>query len=534
MRLSSIRCISLAVLMLATTPVVMRADFIVAPGWDLWVTDPGATKLGGAAFEGVPLGEFNFEDSVGVQDVGNTDTIIRRLEPAVVGGPGETATMPIEMVALQLRSVEPIDLFPGNQPPEGPDQCPPGVYYATLQTDNPSRGSLNVTFDNMDGGTYDSQLNVNFDLRFGALDGSVCLAETLDLSLDPPGPWRRIAPTGSVKIKGVNHQLKPDMSIDQDFWPGHPPKDPRVYNAPPPCQPHGETGMFDATHCITTTMKPPKAIKWSQPPEFGLGENIPSDFDWRDVMHKLSEQTVANAVIADDFRSDGRPIQGVRWWGSYPDHLLQPQRRADGSFRAVTEDAFVISFFRDVPDPDGPGPGFSRPGELVGTYVAPISHVKLQPTEIIGWDWKEVWEYKVHLEGLHADHLVPGLSEADQFLEKEGEIYWISIAAENGHFFDKENWKFFDNGDPQFPDPSKDPQFLQHFWGWHTSPAAFNDSAVFGNLLMPAEDWVYGYWSPVNAQHFDNNMAFELLTPEPSTSVLLVVGLMVTILRKRR
>ena len=44
-----------------------------------------------------------------------------------------------------------------------------------------------------------------------------------------------------------------------------------------------------------------------------LGEDIESNIDWVDME--------PNVVVADDFTSDGRPITGVRWWGSV---LKQP------------------------------------------------------------------------------------------------------------------------------------------------------------------------------------------------------------------
>jgi hypothetical protein len=56
--------------------------------------------------------------------------------------------------------------------------------------------------------------------------------------------------------------------------------------------------------------------KWRQrphPPDEGF--NVPSWLDWL---------TMLNEVVADDFRSDGRPITHVRWWGSYIDPLFEP------------------------------------------------------------------------------------------------------------------------------------------------------------------------------------------------------------------
>src|SRR6185503_3828341 len=66
---------------------------------------------------------------------------------------------------------------------------------------------------------------------------------------------------------------------------------------------------------------PCKVAKWSQPPGFlvfpaapqGHGADRPSDIDWVSLMEPGS--TIGpNMVVAEDFRSDGRPILCVRWW----------------------------------------------------------------------------------------------------------------------------------------------------------------------------------------------------------------------------
>ncbi|MCH8991517.1 MAG: hypothetical protein IIA44_07175, partial [Acidobacteria bacterium] len=68
--------------------------------------------------------------------------------------------------------------------------------------------------------------------------------------------------------------------------------------------------------------------KWSQPP-VGEGEDIPSNIDWDDLD--------PNIVVADDFTSDGRPINAVRWWGSKlgpicgDNEVNQPGEECDGA-----------------------------------------------------------------------------------------------------------------------------------------------------------------------------------------------------------
>ncbi len=256
--------------------------------------------------------------------------------------------------------------------------------------------------------------------------------------------------------------------------------------------------------------------KWSQRPQNMLGENVPSDIDWREVMQPTPEDTAPNWNVADDFRSDGRPITAVRWWGSYFQPAIQP------------EDGFIISFFGDIPADENPD-GLSRPGELLGTYVAPIAAVEKSPTGMIGSDMHDIWEYEVQLESTLLEH-PSAIALPEEFQEVASELYWISITAENGHEIDMATWETFDTGEPVLP---------FHYWGWHTSPDEFNDEPLMTMLSMPATgDWVYGPWEPFERFHGAREMAFELLTPvpEPSTVTLLLLGAVIGFgsRRKRR
>jgi len=269
--------------------------------------------------------------------------------------------------------------------------------------------------------------------------------------------------------------------------------------------------------------------KWSQLPQPDFGENVWSDVDWRNVPQQPPFPTTGfhpNWVIGDDFISNGLPILTVRWWGSYINPGIQPVLNPDsGAFEfgaATIEDGFVLSFHSDIPAGTEEIP-FSRPGDLLGTYVAPLDKIRIRDMGFQGWDGHNVWQYEVDLMDTHLDHAIPGLSEPNEFLEIAGEIYWLTIQAENGHEFDPATWQAFDNGDP-FPE-TEHPE--NHWWGWHTSPDFFNDVPVMGHLYMPSEvDWLYGDWIPAELQHNTADMAFELLTvPEPSAGLLGILAL---------
>jgi hypothetical protein len=187
-------------------PSISMADYYIEAGYDLLETRPGTT-FAGFPFEGVDILTYDF--SSGSVFVGTTDTIVRRLGVVDTGGgPGAAPPVDIEIVSLQLKSVEPIDLGAGL-----------GYYYATEQARRMggaiSTGTLSYIFnddhttppaDPVGTGTMNLDVDVHFDLRLGALDGPVVFSGKLDMTAGGV-PWDHLAGVGAVKIPGVNFEL---------------------------------------------------------------------------------------------------------------------------------------------------------------------------------------------------------------------------------------------------------------------------------------------------------------------------------------
>jgi len=145
-------------------------------------------------FEGVPLNNYNFGGSIGLHNVGNTDTIMQRM-----GSSGNGQTVPLQMNALQVQSLAPV---------EGTDEYD----YLNLDSGNPSTGTMTINAD----GTYTSTLDVYFDIRFGSLSGPI--ESTGELTLNASGNWSPNAPPGALLIPGVNYDLN-GVDTSGDFWP---------------------------------------------------------------------------------------------------------------------------------------------------------------------------------------------------------------------------------------------------------------------------------------------------------------------------
>jgi hypothetical protein len=200
--------LSMAVVALTilAAPAAGIASGIVNPGFDLLHTEPG-TSVGGVPFTGVPLGSFDFGG--GAVPTGNADTIVERLAAATA--PGPPPAVPIELVALQLMSVVPVDFGLGV-----------GFYFVTLQSARggpASTGTMGITFgpEGVPHGTFDSFFDVFFDIRLGSLDGPIALSNNAPLT-SVGAPWAHFPPSGAVEIPGVNTLLN-GLDRESDFFP---------------------------------------------------------------------------------------------------------------------------------------------------------------------------------------------------------------------------------------------------------------------------------------------------------------------------
>ena len=129
-------------------PFTIPADFF-DPGSDIFT--------GNVPLEGVPLGSSPECPPV---DLGRTDTIVKRLADASLPAVGSSDVIPIELVALQLRSVSPITVTYSGINDELWD------IEITISPTTPSQGTMTITHSLPDGGTFDSQLQVFPLLRF--------------------------------------------------------------------------------------------------------------------------------------------------------------------------------------------------------------------------------------------------------------------------------------------------------------------------------------------------------------------------------
>jgi len=229
-----------------------------------------------------------------------------------------------------------------------------------------------------------------------------------------------------------------------------------------------------------------KTDKFSQPPD-DTGEDAASNIDWTDMS--------PNVVLADDFVSDGRPITGVRWWGS---NLALP-----------LPDGWLISFH----EPLTTG---GSPETPLGLYFCDTNVVIQTPTAYASCDAEPVIEYEVQIEDcclIHSNSDSRSGSfpaQADGFFEQICLAYDLDVQAFVGYTY------VVSGGCVQTPtlNSATDP-----FWGWHTTGVESGlRPALQSSVSMSGSNWLYGPWTPLVPSCGAPNMAFELLTDQPQSA----------------
>ena len=232
-----------------------------------------------------------------------------------------------------------------------------------------------------------------------------------------------------------------------------------------------------------------------------------------------------NKVVADDFQSDGRPINVVHWWGSYLDYHYSPDF---GPEEPYVIDGWFVSFHHDqVQNPGCPPDLMADPHPtVVGVYFCPTEAVEIIPTGYDDCLDHRVYEYKADLSCccLLCSEFDPRTgtyaAQPEAFYEEEDLWYWLDIQAVVGVTW-YPPWCDYEDRILTGHIPS-DLTADRHFWGWHTSPDENRYDACTGKIFdwtpYPPNCWDYGAWDvpwwQCDTPEQPINMAFELLTAQ--------------------
>ncbi len=163
----------------------------IAMGSDYFVTLPGAAQNFGPGIGIVPLVGRPFGGPLG-----NTDTIVARKADALIPLPNGSATIPIAVTDLSLKSANPVAVF--------------GSFFdvfVSLNPSLPSTGSMTINEVGGTGGTFSSNLLVNFVATFlkKSGPGPASFQVKNSLRLDNPGAlWGFTPLPNSVFVDGLD------------------------------------------------------------------------------------------------------------------------------------------------------------------------------------------------------------------------------------------------------------------------------------------------------------------------------------------
>jgi hypothetical protein len=278
----------------------------VMPGIDLWTTPGGGTAFwdfsavpvpadffgpGSDPFDGVIALRGAPLPNLGGPSIFPADTVVERLQPAILPTVGSSDTVDIEMLALRLGGTDPIEVtYNGGTSSDSWD-----VHVALSSSYSQTTGTMTIRHECAAGGTFDSALPVQPKFTFIHQSG------TMTATLDHPaytrvftvtnGRWVH-SPDASFNVVKVAAGAVTDGDADGSPDPPLPPTS--NFSAgiwPLPCQAGAPTTLqlMRLTPQTSTLAAHGVIIAFSGPPTDTDSDSVPD--------------------IADNCRTDSNPLQ---------------------------------------------------------------------------------------------------------------------------------------------------------------------------------------------------------------------------------
>jgi hypothetical protein len=176
-------------------------------------------------FRGYPLRKFHHKGNE--FHIGYTDTVVERKKDVEIKGQGQSGETPIELVALSLRSAEPLEVQVGND-------VQLWDVRVSVSRKKPSTGSMTITLNNENGGVFDSVLNIyphfvferqsdgeERQLDIGAMEVPSQkreLASTLNTLRAMEVPWQTSAPKTALAIPKLTNNFVALSIAHHQHW----------------------------------------------------------------------------------------------------------------------------------------------------------------------------------------------------------------------------------------------------------------------------------------------------------------------------
>lgn len=201
-------------------------------------------------------------------------------------------------------------------------------------------------------------------------------------------------------------------------------------------------------------------------------------------------------VLADDWQcSETGPVSDVHLWGSW--------EFGQGEASLITR--IHLSIHSNIPE-TATG-GFSMPGDLLWErdfFTGEFTMIDPYGTGDQGWYDPNTGEFRPSDHDLF--NQINFVDIRDPFIQTQGEIYWLDVSVETV----TESIK----------------------WGWKTTQDHFMDDAVWADVID--DPGGITQWQELRDPTDESlDLAF-VITPEPATLVVLALGLIPVLLKRRR
>jgi hypothetical protein len=184
-------------------------------------------------------------------------------------------------------------------------------------------------------------------------------------------------------------------------------------------------------------------------------------------------------VLADDFLCTASgPITNITFWGSWFNDEFPEQ----DPFQGINN--IHLSIHKDIPDPDGEGPEYSKPDlpTLWEWDINPINlpngwnvRITAEEPSVQGWYNPNTGEFfpDNHMQYFRYDITVP---QDEAFVQTSNTIYWLDVSVET----------------------------TLGLWGWKTTTNHWNDDAVWADMpVVDTNQWKELYEPPLFEQSLD-------------------------------